>query len=414
MDIVSETRAREASTPSLLNAAVHRHRAVSLAGFNERLFTLAFSGLVYPQIWEDPEVDAEAMELEPGHHVVAIASGGCNILSYLAAAPVRVTAVDLNMNHVALLRLKLAALRALPDWESLHALFGARRHPGRLALARGLLDHLDETTRDFWLARGAGGRRRISLFKGDIYRRGLLGRFIGLGHLLARLHGVDMAGLMRARDLSEQRAWFDAHVAPLFDRPLVRWLTQRRFALFGLGIPPEQYRALCGGDDGAMAAVLRQRLRRLACDFPLSRNYFAWQAFARRYGEPGREALPPYLEPANHASVRAGADRVDVRHASMTDVLAAMPAGSVDRFVFLDAQDWMSDAQLAALWQQVGRAAAPGARVIYRTAGTTCILPGRVPAALLGAWRYEEARSRELGARDRSAVYGGFHLHVLR
>ena len=112
MDIVSETRAREASTPSLLNAAVHRHRAVSLAGFNERLFTLAFSGLVYPQIWEDPEVDAEAMELEPGHHVVAIASGGCNILSYLAAAPVRVTAVDLNMNHVALLRLKLAAYLA--------------------------------------------------------------------------------------------------------------------------------------------------------------------------------------------------------------------------------------------------------------------------------------------------------------
>ena len=46
MDIVSETRAREASTPSLLNAAVHRHRAASRAGLNERLFTLAFSGLV--------------------------------------------------------------------------------------------------------------------------------------------------------------------------------------------------------------------------------------------------------------------------------------------------------------------------------------------------------------------------------
>ena len=414
MDIVSATRAREASTPRLLNAAVHRHRAGSIAGLNERLFTLAFSGLVYPQIWEDPEVDAAAMELEAGHHVVAIASGGCNVLSYLAQAQVRVTAIDLNMNHVALLRLKLAALRALPDWESLHALFGAQAHHARLALARGLLGHLDATTRDFWLARDISGRRRISLFAGDIYRRGLLGRFIGLGHLLARLHGVDVSGLMRARDLAEQQAWFDAHVAPLFDRPVVRWLARRRFALFGLGIPPEQYRSLCEGDDGAMATVLRLRLRRLACDFPLSRNYFAWQAFARRYGEPGQVALPPYLEPANHARVRASADRVDVRHASMTEALSAMPAGSVDRFVFLDAQDWMSNDQLAGLWEQVGRAAAPQARVIYRTAGEACDLPSRVPAALLSAWRYEEARSRELGARDRSAVYGGFHLHVRR
>jgi S-adenosylmethionine:diacylglycerol 3-amino-3-carboxypropyl transferase len=38
----------------LVHEAVHRSRPLSRAGLSERLFTLAFSGLVYPQIWEDP------------------------------------------------------------------------------------------------------------------------------------------------------------------------------------------------------------------------------------------------------------------------------------------------------------------------------------------------------------------------
>ena len=38
----------------LLGEAVHRSSAFSLAGLHERAFTLAFRGLVYPQIWEDP------------------------------------------------------------------------------------------------------------------------------------------------------------------------------------------------------------------------------------------------------------------------------------------------------------------------------------------------------------------------
>ena len=47
-----------------LRQAVHRHKAVTRQGIQERLFTLAFSGLVYPQIWEDPVVDLEALGLK--------------------------------------------------------------------------------------------------------------------------------------------------------------------------------------------------------------------------------------------------------------------------------------------------------------------------------------------------------------
>ena len=74
----------------------------------------------------------------------------------------------------------------------------------------------------------------------------------------------------------------------------------------------------------------------------------------------------------------------------------------------------MNDADLTALWSEITRTARPGARVIFRTAADERLLPGRVPASILNSWTYDEARSRDLGARDRSSIYGAFHLYTLK
>ena len=62
----SATQQRRRSKNIRLRQAVHRHKPISKQGIQERLFTLAFSGLVYPQIWEDPLVDLEALSLKEG------------------------------------------------------------------------------------------------------------------------------------------------------------------------------------------------------------------------------------------------------------------------------------------------------------------------------------------------------------
>ena len=74
----------------------------------------------------------------------------------------------------------------------------------------------------------------------------------------------------------------------------------------------------------------------------------------------------------------------------------------------------MTDAQLNALWREITRTARPGARVIFRTAAEPSLLPGRLDDAILDRWHYEGAQSRDLTARDRSAIYGGFHLYTLK
>lgn len=397
-----------------LKKAVRRNRALSREGLLERLFERLFRGLVYTQIWEDPEIDLEALALAPDCHVVAIASGGCNVLSYLTGDPNRITAVDLSRAHVALNRLKLVAATRLPSWQAFYRFFGAADDQANIdAYERLIAPHLDPQSRAYWEGRGLQhfGRRRISIFARNAYRHGVLGRFIGIAHATARVHGVNLRDLLSARSLEEQRRFFESVLAPLFDKPMVRWATANRLSLYGLGIPPAQYEALAGGR--AMGSVLRSRVERLACGFSLDDNYFAWQAFGRRYGGDGEGPLPPYLRREQFATVRARVDRVEVLNRSVTEYLAACPDASRDRYVLLDAQDWMTDAQLNALWTEITRTARPGARVIFRTAAEPSLLPGRLDPALLARWRYEQAASLDFTSRDRSAIYGGFHLYVL-
>jgi S-adenosylmethionine-diacylglycerol 3-amino-3-carboxypropyl transferase len=410
----ASTRMPASSSRKVAEAMV-RHEQLSSAGLLERAFAFAFRGLVYAQIWEDPVVDMEAMAITPESDIIAIASGGCNILSYLTADPRSITALDLNTAHIALNRLKLAAARNLPTHGDFHRFFAqAGRAENVAAYKTHVRPHLDEVSRRYWERRDLTGRRRIRAFTRNFYANGLLGKFIGGAHLIAKLYKVDPRELLAANSIDEQRQIFETRFAPIFDRKLVRWLTQQPASLFGLGIPPAQYDALCEGEARTMADVLRQRLEKLACDFDISGNYFAWQAFGRGYGDAPLAPLPPYLQPDNHEAVASRTARVSVLHRNYTEHLRASAPGSFDRYVLLDAQDWMSDAQLTDLWTQITRTARPGARVIFRTAAEPSLLPGRIPDQLLDAWTYEAEQSADFTRRDRSAIYGGFHLYVLR
>ncbi len=406
------TRHQRRTRNKRLRQAVHRHKPVSRQGIQERLFTLAFSGLVYPQIWEDPLVDLEALSLKDGEHLVAIASGGCNILSYLATAPIRITAVDLNPAHVALNKLKLAAIRHLPDHQALHRFFAEADAPENVhAYEDHIRPHLDATSRRYWERRNLLGRRRIGYFRTNLYRHGLLGTFIGASHLMARLHGRNPRKILAAKSLEEQRQIFESELSPLFEKRHIRWLLNKPSVLFGLGIPPSQFAAL-KGNETHMSNVVHQRLERLACGFDLSDNYFAWQAFGRRYATGTAAPLPPYLQRANFDKLRSRIGDVDVQHRSFTEYLAAKDAASLDAYVLLDAQDWMTDTMLNDLWREIERTARPGARVIFRTAGEESILPGRVPKQILSKFTYDPEKCRALTAKDRSSIYGGFHLYV--
>ena len=401
----------QATEPSnLLSDAVYGHRSEGQVGLLDRLFARWFERLVYTQIWEDPVCDLEAMEVEPHHRIITIASAGCNALAYLLADPAEVIAVDLNRAHLALLDLKAAAVRAFPNYPDFLEMFGRGHSKANIARFRQqIAPLLSVEARRWWMARDAFGRPRISMFTSGLHRHGLTGRFIGIIHAWARIRGVRLEDWTLAKTTQEQAEWFDSKVARLFDGTLVRRLAASPPVVWNLGIPPSQHDALCEGQVQTMASVLRERARRLATIAPVADNWFAWQAFGRRYNvENG--PLPPYLEPQAFEVLKARVYRLQMAHENLRIVLTGRPAVSLDRFVLLDAQDWMSDDELVRLWQEITRTARPGARVIFRTAGIGSPLKRALPQAIASRWRVDQVTADRLHARDRSAIYGGFHL----
>jgi S-adenosylmethionine-diacylglycerol 3-amino-3-carboxypropyl transferase len=184
--------------------------------------------------------------------------------------------------------------------------------------------------------------------------------------------------------------------------------------MYSLGIPPAQFDEMDKESKQAqhgMHDLLKERARRLACDFPLEDNYFAWQAFNREYDIKHRQAVPRYLKQAYFEDLKQNIDRIQVHHQSMTERLKAMPANSLNAYLFLDAQDWMNETQLAELWEEVNRTAMPGAKVVFRTAGETSPLEDKLPGVLLVHWKTNSQANRDWTRQDRSAIYGGVHVY---
>ena len=400
----------------LLKKAAENSPRASKRGLLERLFTYFFQGFVYNQIWEDPDVDIRAMRVGPETRIITIASGGCNILNYLAVGPKAITAVDLNPNHLALTRLKLAAVKHAPDYESFFRMFGEGKSSKNVEMYRTHLEgKLDAETRDYWNGRLGLFGRRIGMFSSDFYRYSLLGRFIGLTHRLAWFYGVKPAEILHAKSQDEQREIFERSWAPVFRSRVVRWIADRPVSYYLLGIPPQQFDELAGSAAGGKTSVmLGQRIEKMACDFPIATNYFAWQAFSRHYDTDKRLGVPDYLKADTFALLRDRTDRVDVNHVIMTDFLAAKPVDSYDRFVLLDAQDWMNEQQITELWREITRVAGAGARVIFRTAGEISPLERKVPADIMANWTYLAEESHDFHRQDRSSIYGGFHIYEKR
>ena len=404
-----------------LHSAVQNEKLSSKQGFLQKLFAVWFDAFVYNQIWEDPLVDIEALELDGESRILTISSGGCNAMNYLVEAPQAVTAVDLNKHHIYLLNLKLAALKHLPSYDKFFAFFGEGKGENtNTDYLRYIRPDLDRDTRDFWESNTLGGGYlygdRISFFtNAGLYEHSRNGYFLRFFHTMANVFGCRPDEVLRAQSLAEQEELYAKHIDPFFDTFMIKTLGKLPVTMFGLGIPPQQYDELKKDltDGGSVIDVYRERAKRLACDYPIQENYFAWQAFGRKYDTENRRAVPEYLKQENYEALKVNAERLTTKVVSATDEIRNSGVGTYNRFVFLDAQDWMNSETMTELWTAIVEKGEVGSRVIFRTAGAESPLPANLPADLLAKFRYEKETSRRMFKEDRASIYGGFHLYVL-
>ena len=118
---------------------------------------------------------------------------------------------------------------------------------------------------------------------------------------------------------------------------------------------------------------------------------------------PGR--CRPICGASTSTRSRARADRVEVLNRSITEYLAGCADASRDRYVLLDAQDWMTDAQLNALWRRdhPHRAARRARDLPHRRRAVAAARPGRRRrSSTAGATRRRNRRSSARATARRS------------
>lgn len=402
-----------------LHSAVQNQNISTKQGLLQKLFAVWFDAFVYNQIWEDPRVDIKALEIDGDSRILTISSGGCNALNYLLEGPASVTAVDLNRHHIFLLNLKLAALKHLSSYDAFFEFFGSGK--GKTTgtnYLRYIAPNLDRDTRRFWESNTLGGSLlygdRVSFFTSrGLYDHSRNGYFLRFFHGFAHLLGLRPEEILNAASADEQERLYEKHISPFFDSFVIRTVGKLPVTMFGLGIPPQQYDELMTdvADGKTIIDIYRDRVRRLACGFPIDDNYFAWQAFARKYDTEKRKAIPEYLKEENYENLKARADRLTTIVGSATDVIRNSGSAAFNRFVFLDAQDWMDAEQMTELWSAVAEKAAVGSRIIFRTAGAASPIESNLPPDLRAKFSYDAELSKRLFKQDRASIYGGFHLY---
>ncbi|MEM1062446.1 MAG: BtaA family protein [Planctomycetota bacterium] len=391
-------------------------KAVSRAGFD----FLHPRILIYNQCWEDPRTDRHALNIGPDDVVTVITSAGCNALAYALDGPKAVHAVDMNPNQNALLELKQAAIRTL-DHADTFALFGKGGSPRWREMYRDALrDRLSVDSRTIW-------DRQQSFFEGkgrrpSFYFRGSSGTFAWLVNVyidkIAKLRPV-IDELLAAETVDEQREIYERHnLKEVFWKRMLKWMLKRDATLAMLGVPQPQRRILDQGYPGGIVQFVVDRVNEVFTRLPIHDNYF-WRVYLT--GSYSETCCPDYLSAEGFEKLRDGlVDRVTPHTMTTTEFFDAAE-DPITRFILLDHMDWLSvgkrKAWLRDEWRSIVGAAAPNARLLWRSAGLKVDFIDPIELPVDGETKrvgdlltYHPDLAKELDAVDRVNTYGSSYV----
>ena len=352
--------------------------------------------LFFAQVREDPRVEIEVLEAGPDDTAVVVGSGGCTALSLLAAGAGRVVSVDLNAAQNHLVELKALALATL-DADRAIGFLGGWPVPSaeRLSTYEGMREGLTPFARAYWDGRHA-------TVADGVLNAGVTERFVKAVVLAVRtlIHPPSrIRRLLACRTLEEQRALYRREWDNRRWRLLFQVLLNR--AVFRRAYDPAFFRHV---DNPSFAEHFHGLIGHVLTEVPVADNYFVHHMLTGAYPAGNPDRLPPYLQPDGAAVVAREGHRLALVDASYGAHLATCEDASIQAFALSNICEWLDAAGIDALFAEIIRTAAPGARLVFRNfVGWT-----EVPERWAGAVVEDRARGEALVAGDRS----GFQRRV--
>jgi S-adenosylmethionine-diacylglycerol 3-amino-3-carboxypropyl transferase len=347
--------------------------------------------LVFTQNWEDPQADYAALKIKNDDAVLAITSGGCNVLGFLLSDPAIIYSIDINPAQSWLLELKIAAIKTL-SFDEFLSFAGLKEHKNGPALYEKIKPFLSKEASDFWSS-------QHEILKKGFFMNGKYERFIRLaGKFLNLLQGRRrVLGLFKEKTEKEQEVYFDTV-----------WNTKRFHYLFKLlfnkrmlakrGLVADYFHF----DDGSrsFAESFYNRSKKAFRDIPVKGNYFLSLYLLGKYNN--NNEVPAYLKEENFELIKARVDRIKIITSDAQGWLDSMQPESINCFALSNICELMSEKDTHRLFSAVFQTARKNSRIIFRN----LMIPREVPGDLRNAIVKDEELSKEIQFNDRSFVYG--------
>lgn len=307
--------------------------------------------LMFTQSWEDPACDRTAVEIQPGDHVLAVTSGGDNILEFLCDDPAKIIAVDINPAQTWLFELKRAAFNRL-DHQTMLDLLGVGNRLVAAEIYREVRTDLSPQARAFF-------NDRIDWFNAGLLTQGGFERYFAiLSRIIALAVGRRNMETLFTLSPDQQQDFYRNNWNGW------RWRTLIRFGcskwLLGNRLDPSWFRSSDNADFGGHFLKLAEHV---LTRIPTRDNYFLAQMFFGRYLA---GSVPAYLRAENFATIRDRINRIEPRTADIGDALRALPPRSIDVFALSNVFEYSPVALFDAGKDEILRVARPGARLALR------------------------------------------------
>lgn len=359
---------------------------------HEATQSAVFSMIRYAQCWEDADVLLEALDIQPGHTCLSIASAGDNTLAILSRGPKRVIAVDMNPEQIACLELRVAAYRELSHHELLE-LIGSLPSSRREHLYRRCRSLLSAGSLRFWdshpaeIQQGIGEAGRF-----ERYLTFFRSRILPWIHPRERVERLLQAGIADERHEFYYREWDTWRWRFLFR------IFFSRFVMARIGRDPTFFGYISG-------SVSRHLFERTRCALihlnPADNPYLQWILTGRHI-----TALPYALRPENFEAIRRHLDRLEWHCASIEKFFGPLRDEVIDRYNLSDIFEYMSTESYHRLLERLVRAGRSGARLAY----WNMLVERQRPPHLADRLRPLTGLSCRLHQADKAFFYSAFVL----
>lgn len=310
--------------------------------------------LLYSQCWEDPGLLDNLLTVHEDDDVLSVASAGDNTFALLLHRPRSIVAIDRNPAQLALLELKLKAIRYL-DYDEFLRFIGIRPSTDRMGTYAFLRIVLSTGAREYW-------DREWKMIDRGVIHQGKFERYFRIFRrtLLPLIHGRKTVNrLLDLSDPGEQRKFYRT----VWNNRRWRLLFSLFFSRLLLGRLGREHATFRHVDRSDIAGELLRRTFRGFTAIPVRGNYFLEYILTGAYRNPARSH--PYINEENFNELKRTVDRVRLVQGDLTSYLESVEPGSISKFNLSDIFEYMSQSEYDACLRGILRAGRAKGRMAY-------------------------------------------------